>query len=156
MKSSSMSFSQWSLFLYIVCRIIFSQSTVKKYISYNFVDFSMARAHDNFIANFFFNANSGEWISSPKLKNKEDPLLHPDSVHELILYDSPNNLVPLETTICSSNSRFMGRPRYHSNISEGGDHKQQLSFSTSFFGYSSPPTSTRTKRGTRKARLLCQ
>lgn len=116
---------QWQFFFYFVCGLLFFRNVIEIHISYQSVDLLGGILHSNSISNFFSNTNSEHWISSRKLKNNADPLLDPDAVHELILYDSPNNLMPLETTICSSDSRFMRKQRYLSPISEG-DHEQQL------------------------------
>ena len=79
----------------------------KRLVLYKHTDFiatSNALSYDK----FFPNTNSEDWLYSDRIANVKDPLLHPKTVHDLISYNDPQQFAPLEITMCSKRSNFVG------------------------------------------------
>ena len=73
---------------------------------YKRVDFASSKSH--IFDDFFQVTNSENWLYSDRLANIEDPLLDPKTVYDLISYNNLLRFAPLDVTMCSKRSHFLG------------------------------------------------
>ena len=99
----------------------------KALVSYNSIDFSFVTSDSPPNERFFSDTNSKEWLYSKRLSNNADP----QTAYNLILYGSPQKFAPLEITMCSNQSRFLGNRKGNAS---GGDDISDLSFRLLFLG----------------------